>query len=182
MSKRLDATITCPKCSFQFNYSLFRTIWGEHDVNKDLVLSDRINVAPCPSCKTSTKLQFPLMYVDGKKGFAVWWEPHYDPQIDKDSEAYAKMFGEGNYYHKAPRIKDWEVFKQTVKLYDSGELKAQPLKISNQQKNEFEGVLKNLVKDLEKKNKKNSGCFGIFLIIVGLITGITYGISCMLNG
>jgi len=182
MSKRLEATITCPKCSFQFNYTLYRTIWGEHDVNKELVLSDRINVATCPSCNASTKLEFPFLYVDAKKGFAVWWEPHFDPQIDKDAEAYAKMFGEGNYYHKAPRIKEWSVFKQTVRLYDSGELKAQPLKISNEQKTAFEGTLKNMVKDLEKKNKKGTGCLGVFLLITGLISVLTYGIICVVNG
>jgi transcription elongation factor Elf1 len=177
MSKRIEATITCPKCSFQFNYTLFRTIWGEHEANKNLVLSDKINVATCPSCGTSTKLQYPFMYVDVDKKFAVWWEPYYDAQIDSDSVQYAKMFGEGNFYHKAPRIKDWHEFKSTVLKYDSGELKANPLQISNDQKQAFEGALKGMIKDLEKKNKKNSGCLGVFVFLIGLSSLIVYGVS-----
>ena len=177
MSKRIEATITCPKCSFQFNYTLYRTIWGEHESNKNLVLSDKINVATCSSCNASTKLEYPFMYVDVVKQFAVWWEPYHDEQIDSDSVQYAKMFGEGNFYHKAPRIVDWQEFKKTVLRYDSGELKANPLKISGQQKQDFEGALKGMVKNLENKNKKNSGCMGTVVFVIGISALIIYSVT-----
>lgn len=33
MSKRVDATITCPKCGKQYPVKLYRTIWGEYEEN-----------------------------------------------------------------------------------------------------------------------------------------------------
>jgi hypothetical protein len=175
MSKRIEANITCPNCGNQFPFTLFRTIWGEYDENKELVLSDQINVAICPSCKSRTKIEYPFMYVDVKKQFAVWWEPVNDPQIDQDAIGYAKMFGEGNFYHKAPRIKNWEEFKRIVRRYDSGELKANPIKISQQQQEEFTGMMKGMLKDMKKQNKKNSGCLSIFVFIFLLIGIALYG-------
>jgi transcription elongation factor Elf1 len=58
MSKRLEAKITCPNCNHQFDFTLYRSIWGEYPENRDLVMSDRINVATCPSCGVATKLDF----------------------------------------------------------------------------------------------------------------------------
>ena len=85
MSKRIEAKITCPRCKHQFDYTLFRSIWGEYPENRELIISDKINVAKCPSCGDSTKLVFPFIYTNAKQHFAVWWEPEYDPQIDKNS-------------------------------------------------------------------------------------------------
>ncbi len=115
------------------------------------------------------------MYVDVKKQFAVWWEPVSDSQIDQDAIGYAKMFGEGNFYHTAPRIKNWEEFKRTVRRYDSGELKANPIKINQQQQEAFKGVMKGMLKDMKKENKKNSGCLGVFLFLFLLFGTALYG-------
>lgn len=172
MSQRIEASITCPNCGHIFPFSLYRSIWGEDEQNKELVLSDRINVAACPSCLSKTKIEYPFLYVDVRKQFAVWWEPEYDPQIDKDSMAYAKMFGEGNYYQKAPRVKNWDEFKKVVKQYYSEELKANPIKLSQNQMDEFSGRLSNMIKDLEKKNKKNSGCLSSVILLL-----VVFGIS-----
>ena len=175
MSKRIEANITCPNCGNQFPFTLFRTIWGEYEENKQLVLSDQINVATCPSCNSRTKIEYPFMYVDVKKQFAVWWEPVSDSQIDQDAIGYAKMFGEGNFYHTAPRIKNWEEFKRIVRRYDSGELKANPIKINQQQQEAFKGVMKGMLKDMKKENKKNSGCLGVFLFLFLLFGTALYG-------
>lgn len=168
MSQRIEANITCPICGNNFPFTLYRSIWGEDEQNKELVLSDRINVTTCPSCKSKTKIEYPFLYVDVQKQFAVWWEPHYDLQIDKDSMAYAKMFGEGNYYQKAPRIKDWDEFKKVINQFYSGELNANPITLSQNQMDEFSGRLSNVLKDLEKNNGKNKGCLGsvIFTLLV----------------
>lgn len=89
-------------------------------------MSDKINVAKCPSCGDSTKLVFPFIYTNAKQHFAVWWEPEYDPQIDKDSAGYAGMLGEGNYLATAPRIRAWDEFKETILKFERGELKGKP--------------------------------------------------------
>jgi hypothetical protein len=85
------------------------------------------------------------------------------------------MFGEGNFYHTAPRIKNWEEFKRTVRRYDSGELKANPIKINQQQQEAFKGVMKGMLKDMKKENKKNSGCLGVFLFLFLLFGTALYG-------
>ena len=95
MSKLVKIAIECPKCSHQYTGDFFRTIWGENEANRSMVMEDRINIA-------------------------VWWEPNHDPGIDSDSASYAKMFGVNSYYAKAPRISDWEEFKRVVKEYDDG--------------------------------------------------------------
>lgn len=174
MSKRVEAKITCPNCSHQFNFTLYRSIWGEYPENRELVMSDKINVAKCPSCNRSTKLQFPFIYTNADQHFAVWWEPSYDPQIDSDAAGYTKMMGAGNYLAAAPRIQDWYEFKEIIQKFERGELKGQKPVMSDEMGKQMEGFLKHL-KDQNKK--KSSGCLGVafFLFVFG--SGLLYSIS-----
>ena len=114
MSKRIEAKITCPNCGNQFDFTMYRSIWGEYPENRELVMTDQINVANCNSCNHSTKLEFPFIYTNANQNFAVWWEPEFDAQIDMDSQGYTQMMGEGNYLATAPRIKSWDDFKNTI--------------------------------------------------------------------
>ena len=50
MSKLVKIAIECPKCSHQYTGDFFRTIWGENEANRSMVMEDRINIAKCPSC------------------------------------------------------------------------------------------------------------------------------------
>ncbi len=170
MSKRVDAKITCPSCDHQFDFSLYRSIWGEYPENRELVMSDKINVATCPSCRKSTKLTFPFIYTNAKQFFAVWWEPHYDPQIDEDSKGYSKMLGQGNYLSTAPRIKEWTEFKQTILKFENGTSKGNPGVASNEMKEQMEGFLKHFQDKNTKKGK--SGCLGVILLFLSLSTSI----------
>jgi hypothetical protein len=163
MSKRVQAQITCPSCSFKFDFTLYRSIWGEYPENKELVMSDKINVATCPSCKKTTKLNFPFIYTNAVKFFAVWWEPYYDAQIDKDSEGYTKMLGNENYLATAPRIKNWTDFKETILKFENGTLKANPGKVGNEMNQQMQGLLKSM---LNAKSKKKSGCMGVILLLI----------------
>ena len=113
MSKKLEANITCPHCGHTFKMELYRSIWGEYPENKELVLSDKINVAHCPKCNKDTKLEFSLLYTNTPKKIAVWWEPHFDPQVEKDENAY-KMVAPDSHLANAPRIKDWNEFKNKI--------------------------------------------------------------------
>lgn len=158
MSKRVDATITCPKCSKQYPVKLFRTIWGEHEENRRLVMNDEINVPTCPHCGFSFKAPYPFMYVDVKEGFAVWWEPQYDAGIDTDAQGYARMFGSNSYYATAPRIKDWEEFKRVINDYYQGKRVG----------GKIEKMDMSALRNLATPHKKKSGCLGMALALLAL--------------
>jgi len=110
------------RCGHIYNVDVYRTIWGEYPENRELVMQDKINVYTCPVCGFSFKGDTALMYVDAKKGFAVWWEPTHDPQIDKEIPLYDASMGKGNYYSTAPRVKNWEEFKSTIIKFENSEL------------------------------------------------------------
>lgn len=174
MSKRIDAKITCPNCKNLYDFTLYRSIWGEYPENRELVMTDKINVSTCPSCYHSTKLNYPFIYTNANRQFAVWWEPEYDPQIDDDSKGYANMLGEGNYLAAAPRIKTWSEFKKTILKFENGELVGKAGTMSNELNSQMQGFLDSL-KDQNKK--KNSGCLGIALILIIFSLSILIGIS-----
>jgi len=114
MSKKFNTEIRCPKCGQQFKVSLYRTIWGEMEENRELVMSDRINVVTCPVCGEVIRIRFPFLYTNAVKQFAVWWEPFHDPTIDTMSDGFASLSGKDGYLASAPRIEDWEEFKKAI--------------------------------------------------------------------
>lgn len=168
MSKRIEATITCPNCSHQYAFTLYRTIWGEYPENRQLVMNDEINVAECPSCSHRTKLPVALMYTNARQHFAVWWEPEYDPQIDSDATGYKKMLGQNNYLATAPRVKDWEDFKDTIRKFESEELQAEKGEVSPEMTKHMEGFLKHLQE--QNKKKQSSGCMLTLIILLSAST------------
>lgn len=167
MSKLVNIDINCPNCGSQYREKFFRTIWGEHESNRQMVMEDRINIASCPCCKHSFHLPLAMMYVDVEKQFAVWWEPNYDSGIDSDSAGYAQIFGLDNFYSVAPRVSDWNEFKSTINKYYSGELVAPKiLKI-----NGISGV-----------SKKKSGCLGSFVGLAIFVGSLLYvSINIIIN-
>ncbi len=114
MSKKVGANIQCPECSHSFPTQLYRSIWVEESANRSLIMNDQINAVTCPKCKFHLRLEFPFLATNVKRGFALWYEPYPDPQIDKDAEGYRKMMGANSFYAKAPRISDWSEFKRTL--------------------------------------------------------------------
>lgn len=113
MSQKLKANITCPYCGNIHKMELYRSIWGEFPENKELVLSDKINVAHCPYCHKDTKLIFSLLYTNTPKRIAVWWEPEFDLNVEEDQKKYKKVLP-NSHLAKAPRIRDWEDFKTKI--------------------------------------------------------------------
>ncbi len=174
MSKRIEAKLTCPNCSIQFDFMLYRSIWGKYPENRELVMTDQINVATCPSCNHSSKIQYPFFYTEHNKHFAVWWEPEYDVEIDRDTEGYVKMFGEGNYFATAPRIKSWIEFKNTILKFENGELKGKPITMGNDTIKQM-AVFTKQTNDQNKK--KSSGCLGVALILFVFSSTLLYEMS-----
>lgn len=128
-------------------------------------MEDRVNIAKCPHCGYEFHLPLGMMYVDVQEGFAVWWEPNHDPGIDSDSKAYAQMMGPKSYYATAPRISDWNEFKETINKYYRGELKGGPITKMDPSA---------MASQLGINQKKNRGCLGMFLIALVPISLLLY--------
>jgi hypothetical protein len=160
MSKKVDVTISCINCGHEFSMSLYRTIWGESPENRELVMSDTINVAICLKCGSRYKLPFSLFYTNSKQHFAVWWEPKRDEAIDEDAAGYAQFVGKDNYLATAPRIADWEEFKETIRKYERGELKGgAPVGANQNLGKEMDGF----IKYLQRQHKKSDNSVGNIL-------------------
>ena len=174
MSKRIQVKLTCPNCSNQFDFTLYRSIWGKYPENRELVMTNQINVATCPSCNHSSKIEYPFIYTEHNQHFAVWWEPENDAEIDRDTEEYVKIFGEGNYFATAPRIKSWSEFKDTILKFENGELKGKPIVMSKNKNNQISEFTK---QTKDQNTKKSSGCLGVALILIVLSSTLLYGMS-----
>jgi len=125
-------------------------------------MSDKINVATCPSCGDSTKISYPFIYTNVLKFFAVWWEPFNDPQIEEDQKSYMKSFGADYYLTSVPRVKDWNEFKSTILKFEKGELKSTTGKFGNQAQGN------NKQHNGSKAIKSKSGCSLTFLLFLFL--------------
>jgi len=126
MSRKNKVILSCSTCNHQFEATLYRTIWGESQENRDLLMNNLFNVVVCPSCNTKTKIEYALFYNDTTVLCGVWWEPYPESEIDQCAAGWAKMFGKDNYMTNAPRLKDWNEFKETINKFYSGELKGTP--------------------------------------------------------
>lgn len=126
MSKQVDVRFTCPNCGHIFRTTLYRSVWIEYPQLRELVFSDRINVVDCRKCKTATKAPFSLLATNTGQHIAVWYEPFPDAQVDADKSLYEKVSGEGNFLAEAPRRSDWSEFKETILMFERGELVGKP--------------------------------------------------------
>ncbi len=135
-------------------------------------MSDKINVATCDVCGTVTKLEYPFIYTNTKLHFAVWWEPEYDSQIDSDAQGYSQMLGQGNYLATAPRIMNWNEFKNTIIKFENGELKGNARTISTEMQDHMKGFIKNI----ESQNKKKGGCLGLLILLTISIPTLFYSV------
>ena len=122
MSKQIEAMITCSDCAQQFRVKLYRTLWIEDSKNRELVLTDKANSVTCPFCKFTSRLEFPFLCTNVKKGIAIWYEPYHDPAIDKDVAQYAEHFGATSFYALAPRIRNWGEFKKELQKMEASVL------------------------------------------------------------
>lgn len=102
-----------------------------------------------------------MLYVDAVKQFAVWWEPVYDPQIDEMTVGFSKMLGHGNYYETAPRISDWEEFKETINRSIVVNSKDNQKRLQEDKKEAFS----NISAEISKKSHR-TGCLSMTFLIV----------------
>jgi transcription elongation factor Elf1 len=152
MSKKVEASVRCPKCGHKQNVVLFRSIWAEYPENRSLVLNDLINQFRCGNCNHRERLEFPFLCTNVPKGVAIWYEPYHDTQIDADAERYREHMGPNSFYAKAPRISDWETFKaKYLELEAAGPESDQKPQFSSESRKMFRGFIDSL------KGKKPRG-------------------------
>lgn len=181
MSKKMPAEIKCQFCGYQFPFELYRSIWGEYPENRNLVMSDKINVAKCPKCKKSFKLPYAFMYTNAEKQFAVWYEPIHDSAVDIDVNAYKLHMGANSYFATAPRIKDWQEFKDTIIKFENGKLTGQKPTPSKDSAEVFANFINNIPSQTTP-NKKLKTCLTIFsiyeIIMLLILSDNSYNGAC----
>jgi ribosomal protein L40E len=166
MSKRVNGKATCGRCGSEFPFALYRSIWGENAENRELVFNDSINILICPQCNTRNRASFSLLYVDMDRQFAVWYEPAPDPTIGQETQQYAAMFGPDNFYATAPRVSDWESFKQTILEFETGKRQAKPITAG-----EGKELLEGFVASLSPKEERKGGCLSLVLLSLLVVGG-----------
>lgn len=159
MSKKVGANITCAQCKNVFPTELYRSIWVEYPENRSLVLNDEINAVTCPRCKHHERLEFPFLCTNVKRGFALWYEPYPDPQIDKDVADYRTHTGPNSFYSTAPRIADWNDFKRKMREMEaSAPQNMRPeVELSENLKTPMEGFVTQLKKETTGKSPGTLG-------------------------
>lgn len=103
------------------------------------------------------QIPFSCLCVNVKKGIAVWYEPLPDRHIDEDIENYKRSMGASSFYAQAPRIREWNKFRdEVIKLM---EIKAErdPLIIAADKKDvrEFFGPIIQQMLEIERKSQKD---------------------------
>jgi len=74
MSKTINIDFSCPNCNNSENISLFTSITAsEHIELKEKLLNNELNFFNCKNCKSSYKIEVPILYHDIKKQFAIWY-------------------------------------------------------------------------------------------------------------
>lgn len=126
MSKTINADLECSRCGAEFSAVLYQTIWVEDPDLRAEIFEDRVNVATCTRCGASSRVPMSFMATNSPSHFAVWYEPIPDEDIEIHRQGYEAMFGPGNYFSEAPRISDWQEFKETIEKFERGELVGQP--------------------------------------------------------
>ena len=144
MSKQLQANIRCPNCEHQFEATLYRSIWIEYPENRKLIFDDKINLVTCPACNSNTRLPFSFLCTNVKKQIAVWYEPYPDADVEKDVEQYAKHTGPRSFYATAPRIRDWDEFKQKIVELERQPGMRQAAELSPEMRENFQGFVRSL--------------------------------------
>jgi hypothetical protein len=152
MSKKIPAEIQCPSCHNKFNVELYRIIWIEEPKNRELIFSDELNAVTCPSCNKKTKLKFPFLATNVKKEIAIWYEPYHDDEIDKDVALYKAKMGKDSFYAKAPRIQNWEEFKQRIIESENKRQKGSKVNLSEDMVTSFSGFTNHIEKENKKRN------------------------------
>lgn len=161
MSKQSGIQVSCGNCQAAFNAQLWRIVWTETPGLRAMIFDDTLNVLRCPRCGVTSRPPLALLFVDQNRGFAVWYEPEHDSMIDDEIPQYARQFGANCYYVTAPRIPEWQRFKETILKFERGELKAEPLDRSK--------MVAALMGTAQKRKSARGGCLPVLVLAAAVI-------------
>lgn len=125
MSKQVKFGIRC-ECGNQFEATLYRSLWIEVPEYRELVFGDKVNRVTCPYCGDEFHVPLALLCTNSPNNIAVWYEPLPDSQIDQDALLYAKLNGASSFLATAPRVANWDEFKEMILKFESGEIIGNP--------------------------------------------------------
>lgn len=176
MSKRIPAQLECPECNHQFSINLYRSIWVEEPENRKLITENLINRFSCPKCDFLVHVDYAFFATNVKKGFAIWYEPYPDEQIDKDVKDYIKHMGANSFYALAPRVSDWETFKRKlIELENKPFDTQQAAKLSNEMLQHMMNATKSISQNSFSLSKAIPEIAAIILLLWALLPINPYG-------
>jgi hypothetical protein len=116
LSKKVTYKIPCPECKEFDDYQIFHSVNTniEDIVNK--LLNDKINFVKCKNCGNTFHVLASFLFNNIEKLYAIYFNPDSFEQNEKESINIKKMLGDNFYLANPSKFKDWELFKQELKI------------------------------------------------------------------
>ncbi|CAM1357629.1 CpXC domain-containing protein [Tenacibaculum halocynthiae] len=112
MSKTITIDFSCPKCNNAENITLLTSITAsKHQKLKEKLLDNELNFFNCKTCKSSFKIEVPILYHDINKQFAIWYS--------KDKKFIPEPPVINNYLFNAKVVNDLESLKTEILLFEN---------------------------------------------------------------
>jgi len=74
MSKSINIDFTCPICNNSEKFTIFTSITVPESKNlKEKLFKNELNMFNCTTCKSSCKIEVPILYHDMNNQFALWY-------------------------------------------------------------------------------------------------------------
>ena len=73
MSMKETVNVSCPDCGMAAAVTIYNSVRANETSLKQEILEQQIFDYRCYNCKSISRLVYPLLYVDNKKRFAVWY-------------------------------------------------------------------------------------------------------------
>ncbi|WP_158635196.1 CpXC domain-containing protein [Formosa maritima] len=125
MSKSIIIDFTCPICNNSEKMILFTSVTAPKSQNlKEKLLNNELNMFNCTTCKSSCKIEVPILYHDINKQFAIWYSMNKSfvpaPPLNR------------HYLFNAKVVNDLQILKMEILLLEN-----QILTIENKPKDEL---------------------------------------------
>lgn len=121
MSIRIKERITCPKCGFQYEQECYPAVDASDASLREHVVEGRAFVGVCPSCSVTTRLVYPCLYRDEKRGFAAYLLPRTEARSIAVEETMSDLLeGAKTEGLKLRLIDEYKAFREKIILFEEG--------------------------------------------------------------
>lgn len=92
MSTQRSHEIRCPRCAAIMTVQLYDAVnVSEEPALRDDIFHNRLNRVECPQCGFGFRVDKPLLYLDARGKFAIWWEPDGERDPAGAEAAFERM-------------------------------------------------------------------------------------------